>query len=310
MIRDHRPKVAAVPGFPIRLIALDIDGTLVGHDLQIPERTATAVREAVKLGVRVSLATGRMPASAMAFANQLGLRSPVIGHQGAVIRDAPRRPELAQPIIGGSRGRVGRLLVHQPMSAAAIREAIVWCRQKGLDPHINDLEEMIIWADDPSFDDYSNYLGRAPVLVPDLVEAVTRPMTKVIAVGEPGLPMSLVEEARRVFAGRADATVSHPRFLEFVAPGVNKGRAVAWLAWRAGISLDHVLAAGDALNDFEMVSAVGHGIAMPTAPAAVKNAARYHAGPVGEAGIAELIEALVLVSPEEAARNAQRLAVR
>ena len=310
MIRDHRPVQAAVPRFPIAMIALDIDGTLVGHDLQIPERTAAALREAVRRGVRVSLATGRMPSSAMAFVNQLGLRAPVIGHQGAVIRAMPRHREIARPVGPGSRGRVGHLLYHQPLAADVVRDAVTWCREHGMDPHINDLERMMIWAGDPSFADYSTYVGRDAELVPDLVAAITRPMTKVIAVGEIGQPMALVEEARRVFAGRADPTVSHPQFLEFVAPGVSKGRAVAWLAWRAGISMGHVLTAGDALNDFEMVTAAGHGIAMPTAPAAVRRAARYHADPVGEAGIAELIEALVLASPVEAARNAQRLAVR
>ena len=308
MIRDHQPGAPALPGFPIALVALDIDGTLVGHDLRLSPRTIAAVREAVRRGVRVSLATGRMPSSAMAFANQLGLRSPVIGHQGAVIRAAPSRPELPRSVTPGSRGRVGRLLYHQPLAADVVLEAVDWCRANGLDPHINDLERMVIWADDPSFEDYSTYVGRDAIVVHDLRAEIRRPMTKVIAVGEAGRPMALVEEARRVFAGRADPTVSHPRFLEFVAPGVSKGRAVAWLAWRAGIPMTQVLAAGDALNDLEMVASAGHGIAMPTAPDALRAAARYVARPVGEDGVAELLEALVLAGPEEAARNATRLA--
>ncbi len=56
-----------------------------------------------------------------------------------------------------------------------------------------------------------------------------------------------------MFAGRADVTVSHPLFLEFVAPGVSKGRAVAWLAHRAGIPMGRVMTIGDALNDLEMI---------------------------------------------------------
>jgi hydroxymethylpyrimidine pyrophosphatase-like HAD family hydrolase len=220
-MRDHRSATAPGPAFPIRLIALDIDGTLVGHDLQIPERTAAALREAVRRGVRVSLATGRMTSSAMAFVNQLGLRAPVIGHQGAVIRAMPRHRELARPIGPGSRGRVGPLLHHQPLAADVVRDAVLWCRAQGMDPHINDLERMVIWSGDPSFEDYSSYVGRDALVVPDLGDAIRRPMSKVIAVGEAGQPMALVEEARRVFAGRADPTVSHPRFLEFVAPGVS-----------------------------------------------------------------------------------------
>ena len=114
-------------------------------------------------------------------------------------------------------------------------------------------------------------------------------MSKVIAVGEPGRPMALIEEARRLFAGRASPTVSHPRFLEFVAPGVSKGRAVAWLAHRAGIPMGQVLTMGDALNDFEMISDAGHGAAMATAPAEVRGCRALHrgAGGAGRGGRAD-----------------------
>jgi hydroxymethylpyrimidine pyrophosphatase-like HAD family hydrolase len=102
--------------------------------------------------------------------------------------------------------------------------------------------------------------------------------------------------------------VSHPRFLEFVAKGVSKGRAVAWLAHRAGVPMGQVLAIGDALNDVEMIEDAGHGAAMATAPAEVRLAGRYIAAPVADDGVAELIEALVLAPPAEAERNAQRMA--
>jgi len=81
-------------------------------------------------------------------------------------------------------------------------------------------------------------------------------------------------------------TVSHPRFIEFVAPGVSKGRAVAWLAHRAGIPMGQVMTVGDALNDLEMIGDAGHGAAMATAPADVRAAARYLAAPVDEDGAA------------------------
>jgi hydroxymethylpyrimidine pyrophosphatase-like HAD family hydrolase len=131
-------------------------------------------------------------------------------------------------------------------------------------------------------------------------------MSKVIAVGEPPRPMELLAEARLAFAGRADVTVSHPRFIEFVAPGVSKGRAVAWLAHRAGIPMGQVMTIGDALNDLEMIADAGHGAAMSTAPAAVRAAARYVAAPVDEDG-AVADRSAVLVS-RSAARNAADLA--
>jgi hypothetical protein len=194
------------------------------------------------------------------------------------------------------------------MAPDVVRETIEWCRANGLDPHVNTLEELVVWREDPSFDDYSTYLGEGAEIVPDLVAAIDRPMTKVISVGEPPLPTSLYPVAKAHFAGRADATLSHPRFLEFVAPGVSKGRAVAWLAHQAGIPMSQVMAIGDAFNDLEMIGDAGHGAAMASAPPEVRLAARYIAPPVEEDGTAQLIEQLILAAPDEAAGNAARLA--
>jgi hydroxymethylpyrimidine pyrophosphatase-like HAD family hydrolase len=113
--------------------------------------------------------------------------------------------------------------------------------------------------------------------------------------------------ARAEFAGVADVTISHPRFLEFVAPGVSKGRAIRWLARRLHIPLAATLAIGDQWNDFEMIAEVGHGTAMPTAPAEVRAAARYVAPPLEEDGAAQMIEALVLARPDAILANARRL---
>jgi hypothetical protein len=313
-MRDHRQAGTPEPAFPIRLVALDLDGTLVGHDFRLSDRTRDVIGEAVRRGVKVSIATGRMSSSAVVYANQLGLVEPIIAHQGAVVREMPAVREAPDPdtrvdTAGAPwRGRVGRLLHHEPLPAAVVREAIAWCRSMGLDPHVNDLERIVAWDGDPSFVNHRGYLGPDARIVADLAGAIRRPMTKVLAVGVPPRPMELVGEARRAFAGRADATVSHPRFLEFVAPGVSKGRAVAWLAHRARIPMGQVLTAGDALNDVEMILAAGHGAAMATAPDVVRAAARYVAPPVEEDGVAALFEALVLASPAEAARNARRLA--
>jgi Cof subfamily protein (haloacid dehalogenase superfamily) len=307
-MRDHRPAVRPEPAFPIRLMALDIDGTLVGHDARLSPRIRAAIMGAVDRGVRVSLATGRRPVSAVGFANQLGLTEPIIAHQGAVVRAMPRRPEAIVGDVVPQRGRVGRLLYHKPMAPDVIRDALAWCQGHGLDAHINNLEEILAAADDPRFEDYSAYYGSDATFVADLVEAVDRPMTKVISVGEPPAPMQLITEARRLFAGRASPTVSHPRFLEFVADGVSKGRAVAWLAHRAGIPLGQVMTIGDALNDLEMIADAGHGTAMVSSPVELWPSARYLAAPVEEDGSAALIEALVLAPPAEAARNSARLA--
>lgn len=286
------------PAFPIRLIALDIDGTLIDDDLTIGPRTRAAIRAAMARDVAVSLVTCRMVSSAIRFARELGLSGPVVGYQGGLIRAMPEE---------GSK-RLGRLLLHTPLPADVAREIVVWTREHGMDPHVNHLERFILRDDDPRADDYSAFMGAQADLVPDLVAAIRQPVTKVLAVGEPPLPHQIAPLARARFAGSADVTISHPRFLEFVAPGVSKGRAVRWLARRLKVPLAATLAIGDQWNDLEMLGEVGHGTAMPTAPAGVRVVARYLAPPVTEEGVATMIEQLVLASPADALAASRRLA--
>jgi Cof subfamily protein (haloacid dehalogenase superfamily) len=291
---------AATPGptFPIRLVALDLDGTLVGDDLELRERTIGAIRAAMVRGVSVSIVTGRMTTSALRFARRLGITDPVVGYQGAIIR-AVRPP---------GDDRLGRLLLHRPLAAAAAREAIAYSQSVGLAPHVNHLERFVIQSDDPGADDYSAFLGGRAVLTDDLVEWVRQPVSKVISVAETAVPDGILEAARARFAGVAEVTISHPRFLEFLRPGVSKGVAVAWLARRAGVPLSSVLAVGDQFNDLEMIAGVGHGAAMPHAPEPVRAVARYLAPPLVDEGAAQLIEQLVVAGTRDATRASERLA--
>ena len=285
--------------FPIRLVALDIDGTIVGDDLVLGPRTLAAVAAARERGVAVSLVTGRMTTSARGFARQLGLTDPIVAYQGALVRELP--PPGVDP-------RLGRILRHRPLGVEAARDVIAWTAGVGLVPHINHLERFIVQSDDPRAEDYSAFLGLRAGIVDDLRAWVRHPVSKVLAVSIDPIPESILDDARRRFAGRAAVTISHPRFLEFLAPGVSKAVGVRHLARRAGVPLANVLAVGDQFNDLEMLEAVGHGAAMPGAPLPVRAAARYLAPPLAEEGAAGLIEALVLASPEVAARNADALA--
>ena len=70
---------------------------------------------------------------------------------------------------------VGRLLLHRPLGAAAAQAAVAWSRARGLDPHINHLERLVIRADDPRVDDYSAFLGTRATRVDDLATWIERP---------------------------------------------------------------------------------------------------------------------------------------
>jgi len=268
----------------IRLVALDLDGTLVGDDMRIRPRTVAAVRATVGAGVAVAIVTGRMASSALPYARELGLREPIVGMQGALIRELP----------DAGRPGLGRLLYHRPLPAAVARDALAWCRTHGLDPHVNHLEKMVIPVTDSRAAEYVRFNFGRVVVVPDLDAWVRHPVTKVISVGDPPTPTRLLPTARADFEGRAVATVSHPMFLEFVAPGVSKGAALRWLAHRLEVDLRDTLAIGDQLNDLEMVGEVGFGVAMPHGPAELRAAASLVAPPFDEDGAAQVLETYVL----------------
>ena len=293
---SNPPRPAAA--LPIRLVALDIDGTLIGEDLLLRDRTVAAIRAACHRGVSVSLVTGRMSTSAIVFARELGLSDPIVAYQGALIRALP--PDGDE--------RLGRLLRHRPLGVEAAREVVTWAQSVGLEPHVNHLERFVIRADDPRAEDYSSFLGSRAEIVPDLLAWLRHPVSKILAVSVEPMSEAILLDARRRFAGRAAVTISHPRFLEFLAPGVSKAEGVRHLARRAGVPMANVLAIGDNFNDLEMLGAVGHGAAMPSAPGPVRAAARYVAPPLAEEGAAQLIERLVLATPASAARHAAALA--
>jgi Cof subfamily protein (haloacid dehalogenase superfamily) len=272
------------PRQPIRLITLDIDGTLVGEDLLIGDRTRSAIAEAMKRGIAVSLVTGRMATSALPFARALGLTGPIVAQQGALVR--------AMPVPGSKRQ--GRLLFHRSIKPEVTVEIVRWCRERDLTPHFNYLEWMIVASDESRLDEYRLFVGDRLRIVPDIQARAHGPVTKVVAIGEGEHSLDLLDKARTCFDGRAEVTLSHPRFLEFLAPRVSKGMAVRWLARRAGVPLGQCLAIGDQYNDLEMISEVGYGVAMPSAPEAVKAAARYLAPPVLEEGAAQMIERIAL----------------
>jgi Cof subfamily protein (haloacid dehalogenase superfamily) len=270
-------------GNRIRLVALDLDGTLLRRDLTIAARVAAAVRETIERGIPVVIATGRMYRSAVPHAQALGLTKPLICYQGAYIREPPQED-----------GSPGAVLHHAAMKPAIVRDAIRWSRERGFDPHLNIDDHLVMERGDESALDYEWTAGVGAEFVPDLLAAAAGRPTKVLAVGPADLPEQHLAEARLAFDGRAQVTVSGPQYLEWTRIGVHKGRAVRWLARREGVPLRHVLAVGDQFNDLEMLSVVGHGVAMGAAPPEVRAAARYVTASLEEDGAALAIEALVL----------------
>ena len=276
---------------PIKLLVMDLDGTLLPHGGVISERTIAAIRAARKLGVITTISSGRNIPSFIEYARTAGVDGPLIGMQGAIARELPALGEAGS----------GALLRHVPFTSTLAARAVEWCRQHDLWGHAVIQDDYAFDATDPHYETYQGWLAGNPTerlhSIKDLVHHLRekpQEISKVVAHAPAGHPETVLAQARETFGGDLDVTISHPEYLEFTAPGVNKGAALEWLAARLNIPLAATMAIGDQHNDLEMVLAAGHGVAMHGAPEPVQRAARHLAPPSEEDGAARMIERLIL----------------
>ncbi|MDR3353537.1 MAG: Cof-type HAD-IIB family hydrolase [Synergistaceae bacterium] len=262
----------------IRLIALDLDGTLLDSSLEISEDNKNAVRGAMELGVSVVINTGRMFRSSKAFVDQLSLTGPVICYNGAMIC----RPD-------------GEVTFHEPLDIEVARGLLSIFRDRGIyvQSYVDDI--LNVRENDGETVWYVKTFGADWRLVGDaLYSPVTAP-TKLLAITD-GIEQSHVirDEMSELFGDKLYVTISNSNFVEMMNPAANKGRRLAHVARDMGIGMESVMALGDGENDIEMVSCAGIGIAMGNGLEKIKSAACDIAPANDEDGVAWAIRKYVL----------------
>ena len=267
-----------------KLIAADLDGTLMGEDFIISPKVKDAARRAMEKGVRFTIATGRTFGSALPFAQELGINAPLICYQGGLIKD-----RLS-----------GQVIYEQSVPLPLVQEVIRFARQRGL--HLNVyVDDGRAYADrvTPEANYYTN-IAKAPVYpVGDLLTFLDRDPMKFIFVLSNDETEPLIAEVGALFSGRMRFVRSYPRFAEGIPLDVSKGHALARLADHLGLPLVETIGIGDNDNDLELVEWAGLGVAMGNASPAVKAAADYIAPPVDEEGVIEVIERFVQVDKDD-----------
>jgi len=268
---------------PIRLLAIDLDGTLVNDRLELDPRDVAAVKAATAAGVSVVLATGRMFKSSVKYAKPLGLTGPIINYQGAMVRE----------IASGDIWYRCELTVLMQQKVLAFAEPRDW--------HVNVyVDERVYTARArPEADLYAKIAMVPYEVVGPLSKWVHQDSTKMVLVDlDPADVPARITELSAWMGGVARVTRSLDWFVEVVNPEVSKSAALAMVAGRLGIAQADVCAIGDNLNDEDMVAWAGFGVAMGHAPEALKAVAKYVTKPIGEAGVAHVIEGFVLGKEE------------
>lgn len=261
----------------IRIIAMDLDGTLVKGQQGVTHRVRKAIEAARGTGIEVTIATGRMFRSARRFADELQVTLPIICYQGSLVRDP------------GS----GITYQHDVLPSGPAQAAVEFARKRGL--HVNAYidDELYMEADTPEGQFYAASSNVPITFVDDLAAAVTAGSTKLVFVMDEDRVLDAIAEMDGRFGPTVQATRSHPRFAEIVRRDVNKGRALARVAAVASVSLDQTMGIGDNLNDLDLVRSAGIGVAMADGDPRVLAAADWITGSYEDDGVAQAIERLL-----------------
>jgi Cof subfamily protein (haloacid dehalogenase superfamily) len=282
----------------IRLIALDVDGTLLTSAGEVSPAVRMAIREAVARGIHVTLATGRRLYAARAYAAVLGFRLPLILHGGAVIQESS----------------TGAVLYEDAIPPDVLREAVAISLAHGYQPvllespaHGGRLYTGPFEADNRATREY--LIPREGVTRTDHATLPTLGNILSIAMLDDELPPLLAlrdalvdalgDRISRLIDRPVTATASVKTFaLDLFNAGCGKGKALAHLATQEGITLAETMVVGDYLNDLEMLTAVRDGggiaVAMGNAEPELKGVATATVATNDNDGVAEAIHRFVV----------------
>ena len=275
---------------PFKLIALDIDGTLLTTRGEITPRTSQAINQAKELGVQVVLVTGRRFNSARELVLRLELDIPLVSHNGALTKNIETL----------------EVVDFHPLDDGIAREVISFGREHGVDMICNDdphgLGTMVIEGispDNKALHRYLNLYRSSVVEVPDLLGYVQSPPIQLTVSGRCDPTEEFEIKLRAATAGRVQIFKTRYRsydltILDVLSMTASKGESLATIATRHGIAREEIMAVGDNHNDLTMLRYAGLGVVMGNAEDELKQMGFEQTASNEEDGVALAIEKFIL----------------
>lgn len=260
-----------------RLLAVDLDGTLLTPDLDLDPRDVEALARAERAGITVVACTGRPFPGALPWVRRLGLSGPMICYQGAQVRTL-----------------AGEMLLDQGVPHGLAIEVVRFCRERDLHVQAYRHDQLIVERDRPEAHAYAEHAGMEIHVVPDLEVAIGATTPKLVVVAASPVIEGLLPEARSRWAGRLEVATSMPTYLELTREGADKRRALEFLCGRLGVAHGETVAVGDGRNDQPMLGWAARAYAVEGAPPEVLASAEGRTvGRPGTGGIAALVADLL-----------------
>lgn len=264
----------------IRLVAMDLDDTLLRDDRTISPRVAQAIQIARIQGVKMMFATGRMPISVRPYAQQLGLDLPAITYHGAMV----------QQVLSGE------ILFRRVVPSALAAEIVQDAAKRGVYTQIY-LKDRVVAPEYTAWSWEYARIASVPIEVADLLAVLSQEpegVEKILFMGEEAEMDRCTPWLKQSYGEEIHLTKSKPNFLEIVEGSVNKGVALGAVAAQLSIAQTEVMAIGDSYNDLEMIKYAGLGVAMGNARPEIQAQADVVTLTNEEDGVAEAIERYVL----------------
>ncbi|MEW6356215.1 MAG: Cof-type HAD-IIB family hydrolase [Planctomycetota bacterium] len=261
-----------------RLAAIDLDGTLLNSQKQLSQRSINAVRRAAGRGLTVVLCTGRMVRSAQQYWEQIGLTTPIIGYNGAMVKDVA----------------VGRTLFHRPVTPDVTRNVLDFLRVRSIFPLTYWDDRLFVERNTEEVRSYSATYNVHYEIVDDLADFLKEGSTKILIGCKPEECSQTAAEVQEAFGDRIHVTQSEGKHVEINHPLATKASAAAFLAGDLGVKQAEIVAFGDGINDVDMLQYAGLGVAVSNAWDEAKQAADRVIGGNDDDAVAEFLDSLDL----------------
>lgn len=262
----------------IKLIAVDMDGTLLDDDKNISVRNKQAVQKAVKAGIVVMFASGRVFAGVKRYADYLDLDVPLVIYNGAAVI--------------GSRSK--KVLYEKPIEIKTAQSIIRYCGQKGyhIQPYADDRFQ--VFSHNDFSENYQKVFGVEEEILGDSMCNITTPPCKMLVIAKSKDFQAVRNDLECKFSQQVDFSSSMPDYLEMVEPGVNKWSAVRSVGDMYGIKPMDIMCIGDNNNDYSMIKNAGIGVAMGNSNECILKIAKVVTATNTEDGVAAAIEKVLV----------------
>jgi Cof subfamily protein (haloacid dehalogenase superfamily) len=266
-----------------KLVAIDIDGTLMNDRKEITKEVNAAIQAAKAKGVSVVICTGRPIVGVQSIIEELKLNDEddyVITFNGALVQNTHTKEVESQITL----------------TYENLKEIYELSQKIDSPLHFFDTENLYTPNRDISrytiHEAHINGISLHYRTIDDVPKDMLIP--KVMFIDEPDRLNQNIGNIPESFWGKYTFVKSTPFFLEILDPSVSKGNAVRLLAEKLSIKQEEVICIGDGENDLSMIEYAGCGVAMANAESVVKEAAQFHTLSNNENGVAYAIEKLIL----------------